>query len=245
MKLESKYLALITLIFVLGSVALTSMMGLWKTTNDKVPAKYKDGDFSGQYDPADIRGSYTFGDIYNAFGIPVEDLGRAFGVADPAEYESFQCKELETLYTSLAAEGKEVGTGSVRYFVALYKGLPIVTEEDTYLPKTAVEILKSRTELTSEQINYIEKYSVDLPKETIPAAWPDKKETSVVDNTIKGNTTFQELMDWGVLVEDIEKVINDELVDPKTIIKDYASAKGVEFSTLRVPLQELADSLGK
>jgi len=243
MKIKSKNLAVIILVFIFGCVVATSVMGLWKTTNDKVPAKYKSGEFAGQYDPADIRGSYTFGEIFDAFEVPALDLGKAFGVQDPAKYESFQCKELETLYAPLAALGKEVGTGSVRYFVALYKGLPIIVEENTYLPKPAVEILKSKVKLTEEQISSIEKYSVDLPKVTAPVTSSAQAENTAVNNTIKGSTTFQELLDWGVKKEDIEKTINDKLPDSNKIIKDYATAKGVEFSTIKEPLQKLVDIL--
>ena len=96
------------------------------------------------------------------------------------------------MYALLAAEGKEVGTGSVRYFVALYKGLPIEVEEDTYLPKTAVEILKAKARLTEEQIKSIEKYSVALPE--VSAAFSvsaSSPENATADRIIKGNTTFK------------------------------------------------------
>ena len=246
MKLKSIHVAVITLVFIFDGIALTSLLGMWKTTNDKIPAKYKDGEFAGQYNPADIRGSYTFDDISNAFEIPIEDLGKAFGVEDPAKYASFQCKELESMYALLAAEGKEVGTGSVRYFVALYKGLPIEVEEDTYLPKTAVEILKAKARLTEEQIKSIEKYSVALPE--VSAAFSvsaSSPENATADRIIKGNTTFKDLMDWGVKKEAIEKIINDKIPDPGKTIKDYSSAKGLEFSTLKEPLQKLVDTVKK
>lgn len=244
MKVRSTNLALIVIILIFGSITLSSLLGLWKTTNDKVPAVYKSGEFAGQYDPSDIRGSYTFDDIFNTFEVPVEDLGTAFGIKDPSRYSSFQCKELETMYASFAAEGKEIGTGSVRYFVALYKGLPIIVEKDTYLPKSAVEVLKSKAKLTAEQINYIEKYSVDPPKESVPALTTKQEKTSEV-RSVKGSTTFQELLDWGVKKGDIEKAINDKLTDPKKIIKDYASSKGMEFISIKDPLQKLVDALNK
>lgn len=124
MKIKSMYLAIIIFAVILVTITATSLTGLWKTTTDKIPVKYEDGEFAGQYNPADIRGSYTFDDIHNTFEIPLEDLGKAFGLKDPALFASFKCNELETMYASLSEEGKEVGTASVRYFVALYKGLP-------------------------------------------------------------------------------------------------------------------------
>jgi hypothetical protein len=228
MKIKSMHLAVVIIVFIFGTVAATSAFGLWKTTNDKVPAVYRDGEFAGQYNPADIKGSYTFEDIFNAFEIPIEDLGKAFNVSDPSKYASFQCKELEAIYAPLAAEGKEVGTGSVRYFVALYKGLPITVEEITYLPKTAVEILKTKANLTQEQIKSIEKYSVDLP--VVPTSSTPSPQTTdklASSKAITGSTTFKNLLDWGVKKEDIEKVLNDKIPDSGKIIKDYASIKGI------------------
>ena len=165
MKMKSSMLGLIVIVVIFGSVGITSALELWKTTNDKVPVRYTAGISAGQYNPADIRGSYTFGEIQKVFEIPVEDLGIAFGVKDPGNYDSFRCKELETIYAPLAAQGKEVGTGSVRYFVALYKGLPITLVDGTYLPKPAVDILKAKASLTQEQLQFINKHMVDIPKD--------------------------------------------------------------------------------
>lgn len=163
MKMKSSILGLTVLVVIFGSVGITSTLDLWKTTNDKIPAKYTEGASAGQYNPADIRGSYTFGEIQKTFDIPVEELGLAFGVKDPSNYASFQCKELETIYAPLAAQGKEVGTGSVRYFVALYKGLTITSVDETYLPKPAVDILKAKASMTQEQLQFIDNHTVDIP----------------------------------------------------------------------------------
>jgi len=243
MKIKSQHMAIIIILFIFGSVGITSTLGLWKTTNDKVPTTYRDGEFAGQYNPLDIKGSYTFADIFNTFEVPVEDLSKAFGITDPSRYSTFQCKELEALYGFLAAEGKEVGTGSVRYFVALYKGLPFDAEEGTYLPKTAVDILKSKSKLTTEQIKNIEKYSVDLPViSSVSTTAPKSTEVSASEKAVKSSTTFKELLDWGVKREDIEKVINDKMPDSSKVVKDYTSTKGIEFSTIKDPLQKLVDA---
>lgn len=244
MKFKSMYIAISIFVIIFGSIAVTKALGMWKTTTDKVPATYKDGEFAGQYNPADIRGSYTFGDIFSSFDIPVEDLGKAFGVQDSSKYSEFQVKELEGMY---ATSDKEIGTGSVRYFVALYKGLPITLTEDTYLPKAAVDILKAKVKLTDEQIKSLEKISVDVSPAAntqVPAATA-KPEAVNTEKTIKGSTTFKEMIDWGIKKEDIEKVINDKLPDTSKIIKDYATAKGIEFSTIKDPLQKLADAAKK
>ncbi len=258
MRIKSIHLAIIVLVMVFGSVALTSALGIWRTTNEKVPAAFKSGEFAGQYDPADIRGSYTLDDIFNAFEIPLADLGVAFGVEDPADYASFEIKELETIYAGLAAQGKEIGTNSVRYFVALYKGLPFEATEGTFLPKAAVEILKAKAPLTDEQKEALDKISVELTTETpstaeqpadvpTPPAVDSPSETgtdtssAVTTNTIKGSTTFGELLTWGVSQEAVEQILQDRMPAQETLIKDYASAMGIEFSILKEQLQSLVE----
>ena len=163
-KLKSIHLGVIVLSLVFSSIAVTSALGFWNTTSDKTPKTYNSGEFAGQSDPSDIRGSYTLGEISKSFNFPLSDLGNAFGIKDSSKFESFQCKELEILYSDLASQGKEIGTGSIRYFVALYKGLPINITQPTYLLKPGVDILKEKAHLTNEQIKSIEQYSVDLPK---------------------------------------------------------------------------------
>jgi hypothetical protein len=163
MKIKSFHLAAIILITIFGSIVISSVLGLWQTTNDKIPETYAEGSYAGMSNPADIRGSYTFQNIQDSFGVHVEDLGIAFGLKDSASYSSFQVKQLESIYGSLTAQGKEVGTGSVRYFVALYKGLPYSPTETIYLPEPAVDILKAKANLNSEQVQLLAKYSVRVP----------------------------------------------------------------------------------
>lgn len=160
MKIKSFQLAIIILTTIFGSIVISSVLGLWQTTNDKIPETYAEGNYAGMANPADIRGSYTFQNIQDSFGVPIEDLGIAFGLKDSDSYSSFQVKQLETIYGTLAAQGKEVGTGSVRYFVALYKGLPYTPTETIYLPEPAVDILKTKANLSTEQVQLLEKYSV-------------------------------------------------------------------------------------
>lgn len=162
MKVKSYAVALTVLVVIFGSVAITSYLGQWKTTTDKVPAKYTTGEVAGEYNPADIRGSYTFSQIQDAFGIPVDELAIAFGIKN-RDNATFQVKELETIYAPLVAQNKEVGTDSVRIFVALYKGLPITLTDTTYMPRPAVEILMSKATLSKEQLEYLNSHTVEIP----------------------------------------------------------------------------------
>ncbi|MGB8983706.1 MAG: hypothetical protein WCC12_17690, partial [Anaerolineales bacterium] len=66
MTLTSKPLAFILFIIMFGGIAVSSALGWWQTESTKVPAAYTEGEFAGQANPADIRGSYTFGDISNS-----------------------------------------------------------------------------------------------------------------------------------------------------------------------------------
>jgi hypothetical protein len=61
------------------------------------------------------------------------------------------------------------------------------------------------------------------------------------DRTITGKTTFQDLIDWGVSVESIQKIIGNDLPPLSTLIKDYVIAKGLEFSESKTLLQAEVD----
>lgn len=243
MKLKSTHLFIIIFVFIFGGIALSSLTGYWNTTNTKTPGQYPDGRFAGQSDPEDIRGSYSFANISTSFDIPLEDLGQAFGV-DPERYATFECRELESIYAFLKDEGKEIGTSSVRYFVALYNGLPLKLTEIIYLPEQAVDILKEKASLSEAEILSLEKITVILPA---PQEQQNTENTSIDThdttslNTIGGNTTFQQLLSWGVAKEDIEKIISDKMPSPQKNIKDYATEQGIGFGLLKESLQELVD----
>jgi hypothetical protein len=60
---------------------------------------------------------------------------------------------------------------------------------------------------------------------------------------ITGKTTFQELLDWGVSQDAIQKAIGEGLPAPATVIKDYATGKGLEFAAIKTLLQDEVDKL--
>ena len=164
MKIRAGILAIVTMAIILGGVAIASQLGLWVTKGSgKTPATIKTGEFAGLADPADIRGSYYFGDIATRYGVPLKSLGEAFVLPDPNAYASFQCKNLETIFAPLAAEGKDVGTASVRFFVALYTGRPITLTETVNLPQQAVDILLAEATLTEQQIAEVMGMAIEVP----------------------------------------------------------------------------------
>jgi polyferredoxin len=154
-------IALVVILF--GGIGVSKVFNLWITESTKVPAKYTSGEGSGQYNPADIRGSYTFNDINKSFDVPVKDLAEAFGTNNAGDLVSFKVKELETIYAQYKGTEKEIGTENVRYFVALYKGLPYKLEGDKYLPKPALKVLEASGKLTEEQKKYVQSHLVDIP----------------------------------------------------------------------------------
>ena len=248
MTLTSKPLAAIVLVMLFGGILFSSAMGWWATTSSKEPVTFTEGEFAGQANPADIRGSYTFGDIAKSFDVTPELLAKAFGITegDPA---AFAVKELEAIYLN---SGYEIGTASVRLFVAYYSGLPFDTAgQEIYMPQSATDILLAKGNLSPEQIAYLEKYTV-IVGESVPAEEPTVETTPVPtkapsttseDYTVKGKTTFGELISWGVPQDVIEGLINAPMPDPAMALKDYASANGLDFETLKPALQAEVDKV--
>jgi hypothetical protein len=256
MNLRSKTLGILVLVILFGGIMVSSTLGAWNTESTKQPAKFTTGEFAGQANPADIRGSYTFGDIVKAFNIPIEDLKVAFEVPETTDPLTYQVKNLETQFAYLADQGKEVGTASVRYFVALYKGLPFTITEDTYLTTKAVSILKQKATLTSEQIAYIEAHAVETtpasaqltalpstsgtPRPTSVASTA-KTESAESDKTIKGKTTFNDVLTWGVPKATVEQIIGGTIPSTGMAIKDYCTQKSLDFETIKTKLQAEID----
>ena len=252
MNLTSKPLAAIIFVILFGGIAFTTAMGWWQTMSTKEAATFAEGEFAGQANPADIRGSYTFGDVEKNFGIPPSVLVQAFNIEsdDPA---TFAVKGLEEMY---AASEVEIGTASVRLFVAFYNGLPFDLSTDIYLPEEAAVLLKERT-LTPEQLTYLEAHTVPRSASTAVAApeadsAPETESTPVAEaaaseesteKLVKGKTTFQEILDWGVSQEVIEQVMGAPMPNPLTKVKDFCAEQGLNFETIKPALQAEVDKV--
>ena len=81
MKSNHLFISIAIVVIIFGTIIATSALGIWQTTSSKIPAKYQNGVAKGEYNPDDIRGSYTFGDISDIFNIPLDDLGNEIGRA--------------------------------------------------------------------------------------------------------------------------------------------------------------------
>jgi hypothetical protein len=257
MTLNSKILAILVVTLLFGGIFASSALGWWQTESTKEAARFTSGEFTGQANPADIRGSYTFGDVERNFGVPASLMVQAFAVQtdDPA---AFQVKSLESLYLG---SSQEVGTASVRLFVAFYLGLPIDLSTDMYVPVAAAEILRSR-ELSADQLAYLEAHIVNFtpgaapalvvtpaPAESTPA--PDAVQPTPTvhveggdPSQVKGKTTFADLLALGLTQAKIEEILGQPMpAAPGMTVKDFCSQNGLSFETIKAGLQAAVDAL--
>lgn len=161
MKVSQKVLAIIIVFVMFGGIALSATLNLWITESTKIPDKFEKGAAVGEYNPSDIKGSYTFKDVSELFKIPLEDLSIAFNLPKDVNAAEFKNKELETIYKDMEFE---IGNGSVKLFVAMYKGLPYELSGDTYLLDSAAKIIKEKGKPTPEQIKYLDAHTVKINK---------------------------------------------------------------------------------
>jgi len=254
MKLNSFTLAGLIFVLLFGGIGFSSVMNWWQTESEKIPVKYSEGEAAGQYNPTDIRGSYTFGEVSELFEVPLADLQTAFRIPADTDPAAYPLKSLEEQFAGLPVE---VGTASVRMFVAFYKGLPfdLSTAEETYLLEDAVAVLEQQGKLTPEQSSYLSAHTISAEltpqapaaeaqeNTAAPESDPQVEPTvhAAEEYAVTGKTSFQQLLDWGVPQDTIETVIGEGMPAPQTLVKDYASAKGLVFSDLKAKLQEKVD----
>jgi hypothetical protein len=138
----------------------------------------------------------------------------------------------------------------VRLFVAFYLNLPFDLSTDIYLPPSAAGLLEARP-LTPEQSAYLQSHIAaatsnpeldENPLENPPATVTHQEETG--DRTIKGKTTFGELLAWGLAPETIEQILGMPVPDNTgQSLKDFCSANGLNFETIKPALQAEVDAL--
>ena len=126
--------------------------------------------------------------------------------------------------------------------------LPADTSLDTEL-----RALESDTFSVSDLRLWLQTYTP--VEESVPTATPIATPTPAAllesteihtpdDGTVSGNTTFENLLDWGVSQETIEQVIGLPMpADLSLLIKDYVRGQGLQFSVIKVALQTEVDKL--
>ncbi len=256
MKLNSITLGVLVVAMIFGGIGLSTAMNWWQTESSKTPAVFTNGEYAGLSNPADIRSSYTFGDVNKNFGIPLDELARAFRLPVGMDVASFSVKNLESIYVDLPVE---MGTASVRLFAAFYNGLPydLTTAGDTYLFTEAAQILMEHNKMQPDQAAFLQTHIVpdaqvstfemtQMPNDdtsTQPVVGVTPTEHVAPDMMVTGATTFQNLLDWGVSQETIETILGNAMPAPQTLIKDYAIQLGQTFSTLKTAFQAEVDKL--
>lgn len=251
MKFNNATVAILVLVVILGGYGILKATGIWEDASSNQPQKILMEDGEGKesveiYDIEGILGSTAFSDTSEWFNVPVAVLQEAFNVSED-KIEGFQNKDLKLMYGYLEEDGKEIGNGSVKLFVALYTGAPyeLPTDEITYLPEPAVKILESLETLTVEQLNYIQKniiISENMPDIVIQEKEEPEEET---DYEIKGKTTFQEVIGWGITKEEIETIVGQKIGITTKIIKEFCEEKDLSYEEVKTGIVELLDSKNK
>ena len=214
--------------------------GYWQTESSKEPAKFTEGNLAGEYNPADIRGSYSLDDLEKAFGIPVETLAKAFGLSDSENAALVKVKVFEELYGII--DGMEIGTDSMRLFIALFLGRPYTPEEGTAIPQPAFNILKKEANLSNDDLASAEKRVVSL--ETVHVTANPVEETVQLLLEIKGKTLFSELLDRGLSEKQIVNALGGVPMGQRSAsVRDYCADQGIEFSSVKAALQKMLDEL--
>jgi hypothetical protein len=66
---------------------------------------------------------------------------------------------------------------------------------------------------------------------------------NITAGSVTSQTSFQNLLDWGVKAADVESLLGKTLPSNlQTLIKDWASSKGIVFSEVKTKLQALVDA---
>jgi len=167
---------------------------------------------------------------------------------------------LEGIYLD---SGYEVGTNSIRLFVAWYLDLPFdTTGQEIYLPQSAINILLKHATLTPDQTTYIQTHAVEVSPTSSADVETDPAQSEVTaseaesnqstseastspseDYIVKGKTIFGDLIRWGVPQETIEAIIGTPIPDPAMTVKDFATTNGLDFETIKTNLQAEVDNI--
>jgi hypothetical protein len=228
--------AIAVFVVMFGGIYLTIGTGHWATTREAEPIKLE----TGEYDPADIRGSYTFAEIEEFFAVPANLLFEAFIIPEELREPAFQIKNMEGLFAPVIIDGTEieVGTDLIRVFTSLYTGIPYESDETTHLPSSAVEMLIQEKKLDAEQTSYWQAHVFELVSagETPTEPVEEEHEETV---EIKGGTTMGELLEYGLTKEQFKEITGLEMPDDTTMrLKDFADANGLDMEMLKEQIIE-------
>jgi hypothetical protein len=229
--------AIAVLVVMFGGIFLTIGTGHWAITREAEPIKLE----TGEYDPADIRGSYTFAELEEFFAVPADLLFKAFIIPEELRKPTFQIKNMEGLFAPVIIDGAEieVGTDLVRVFISLYTGLPYESEETSHLPSSAVETLIQEKKLDAEQTTYWQGHVFELvPAGETPAEPVEEEQKETVE--IKGGTTMGELLEYGLTKEQFKEITDIEMPDNTALgLRDFATEHELDMETVKTGILEV------
>ncbi|MDW7661997.1 MAG: hypothetical protein SCL54_11320 [Bacillota bacterium] len=238
MRLKNSHIGVLIIIIIVGGIYIAKGFGLWSTESDKVPIKITEGTGAGTYDPFDIRGSYSFGEISSLFEIDIKLLAEAFQLGDVEVAKDLKSKDLESLYGE--QEGDiEIGNESVQVFVAIMKELDI-KDSEAFLPMSAVQVLlEVDSNRSKEVLDYLANHQVEA---NVSGAIPEV-ETQPDSEGLKvnGNTTFSQVLDFGISVQEIESIIGAKMPPENQSVKSYCTENGLSFSVVKEALNSLIE----
>lgn len=221
MIVSQRSVAVVTLATFVVGIGLTMAFNLWNTSPPRGRTLAN---------PAEIRGSTTLVDVATLGGPDLATLARAFRWPED-QAATAQPKDLEAQWGDLG-----VGTDSVRLFVALWTGRPFVPEAATRLFPEALDALKTKLSPADWDRAAVWVVGGPGPGEANPA--PESSAPAAGERTIKGSTTFGELLTWGMSEAELRRVLGG-LGAGHESVRTWAQAQGLEFSTVKAQLQAL------
>lgn len=243
MKRSQLFVAAMVVVGILGTVLITSAFGLYTTESTRVPARITVGEFEGAYNPADIRGSYTFADVAEHFALDGSQLVAAFVPGAPdVDPSQLRAGDLESLYEDLDLGG-ELGTDSLRLVASLYSGLPYIPEDTTLLPLGVREILARRVtpaDLAQWDQRFVDLsiYGPSLEGVGMELAETEEHDEVSTEFAIKGTTSFYELLEAGLTVQRIEEILGMAMGYESEKVRDFCLANGLEYAAVKAALAE-------
>jgi hypothetical protein len=165
-------------------------------------------------DVSTIKGWMTLEQICTAYNVTLEEIIQTFNL--PADTSpATAVKDLET---------ETFSVDSLRdWLVNRSTGEQVLPAEEAVLPTAAPAPTAAAPTPTAQP---------ELTEEHTPE-----------DYTVTGQTTFQDLLFWGVTQETIETVIGASMPDASLVIKDYLIGQGLQFSEVKPALQAEVDKL--
>jgi len=150
MRLNHVVMAILVIAIFTVGVFASQALGFWQTSKPSGVAMVTLPDGSQKADPAAIRGSHSWNELSELYGIPVADFKRAFSLSDadlPLKINVLEARFADPVLAeqtrSAGIEG-EIGTDAVRWYVALLTGVPMEAKDGTGMPAAALALLHER-----------------------------------------------------------------------------------------------------